>query len=38
MAEELDRCGHNVVVRNGKEGGLRLHSGAPYEFLIATTL
>ena len=25
MAEELDGCGHNVVVRNGKEGGLRVH-------------
>ena len=26
MAEELDGCGHNVVVRNRKEGGLGVHS------------
>ena len=25
MAEELDGCGHNVVVRNRKEGGLGVH-------------
>ena len=34
MAEELDGCGHNVVVRNGKEGGLRVHRNVPYEFAI----
>ena len=34
MAEELDGCGHNVVVRNGKEGGLRVHRNVPYEFSI----
>ena len=26
--------GHNVVVRNGKEGGLRVHRNVPYEFSI----
>ena len=35
MAEELDGCGHNVVVRNGKEGGLGVHRNVPYEFAIA---
>ena len=34
MAEELDGCGHNVVVRNGKEGGRRVHHNVPYEFAI----
>ena len=34
MAEELDGCGHNVVVRNGKEGRLRVHRNVPYEFAI----
>ena len=34
MAEELDGCGHNVVVRNGKEGGLGVHRNVPYEFAI----
>ena len=35
MAEELDGCGRNVVVvRNGKEGGLRVHRNVPYEFLM----
>ena len=36
MTEEVDRCGHNVVVQNGKEGGLRVHRNVPYKF--ATTL
>ena len=31
MADELDGCGQNVVVRNGKEGGLRVHRNVPYE-------
>ena len=31
MAKELNGCGHNVVVRNGKEGGLRVHRNVPYE-------
>ena len=34
MAEDLDRCGHNVVVRNGEEGGTRVHRNVPYEFAI----
>ena len=34
MTEELDGCGHNVVVRNGKEGGLGVHRNVPYEFAI----
>ena len=34
MAEELDGCEHNVVVRIGKEGGLGLHRNIPYEFAI----
>ena len=34
MADELDGCGHNVVVRNGKEGGLGVHRNVPYEFAI----
>ena len=34
MAEELDGCRHNVVVRNGEEGGLRGHRNVPYEFSI----
>ena len=34
MAEELDGCGHNVVVRNRKEGGLGVHRNIPYEFAI----
>ena len=34
MAEELDGCGHNVVVRIGKEGGLRVPRNVPYEFAI----
>ena len=34
MVEELDGCGHNVTVRNGKEGGLRVHLNVPYEFAI----
>ena len=34
MAKELDGCGHNVVVRNGKEGGLRVHRNVQYEFAI----
>ena len=29
MTEELERCGHNVIVRNGKEGGLRVHRNFP---------
>ena len=33
MDEELNGCGHNVVVRNGKEGGLRVHRNVPYEFV-----
>ena len=31
MAEELDGCGHNVEVRNRKEGGLGVHRNIPYE-------
>ena len=34
MAEELNGCGHNVVVQNGNEGGLRVHRNVPYEFAI----
>ena len=34
MVEELNGCGHNVVVRNGKEGGLGVHRNVPYEFAI----
>ena len=34
MAKELDGCGHNVVVRNGKEGGLMVHRNVAYEFAI----
>ena len=34
MAEELDGCGHNVVVRNRKEGGLGVHRNITYEFTI----
>ena len=34
MAKELDGCGHNVVVQNGKEGGLGVHGNVPYEFAI----
>ena len=34
LAEELDGCRHNVVVRNGEEGGLRMHRNVPYEFAI----
>ena len=34
MAEELDGCGHRVVVRNGKEGGPGVHRNVPYEFAI----
>ena len=34
MAEELDECRHNVVVRNGKEGGLRVHRNVPYELRL----
>ena len=34
MTEKLDGCGHNVLVRNRKEGGLRVHPNVPYEFAI----
>ena len=34
MTDELDRCGLNVVVRNGKEEGLRVHRNVTYEFAI----
>ena len=34
MAEELDGCGHNVVVRNREERGLGVHRNIPYEFAI----
>ena len=34
MAEELDGCRTNVVVRNGLEGGLRVRRNVPYEFAI----
>ena len=34
MSEELDGCGHNVVVRNRKEGGLGVHRNIPYKFAI----
>ena len=34
MTEELDGCGHNVVVQNGIEEGLRVHRNVPYEFAI----
>ena len=34
MAKELDGCGHNVVVRNGKEGGLGVLRNVLYEFAI----
>ena len=34
MAEELNGYRHNVVVRNGKEGGLRVHRNVPDEFAI----
>ena len=34
MVDELDGCGHNVVVHNGKEGGLGVHCNVPYEFAI----
>ena len=32
MANELDGGGHNVIVRNRKEGGLGVHRNVPYEF------
>ena len=34
MAEELDGCGPNVEVRNGKEDGLGVHRDVQYEFSI----
>ena len=34
MAEELDGCGHHVVVRNRKEGGLGVHRNIPYQPLL----
>ena len=34
MVDQLDEGGHNVVVRNGKEGGLGVHRNIPYEFAI----
>ena len=34
MAEELDGCELNVVVRNEYQGGLRVHRNVPYEFAI----
>ena len=34
MTEELDGCGHNIVVRNGRGGGLGVHRNVPYEFAI----
>ena len=34
MTDDLDGCGHIVVVRNGKEGGLGVHRYVPYEFAI----
>ena len=34
MSEELDGCGHNAVVQNGKEGGLGVPRNVPYEFAI----
>ena len=34
MPDELDGCGHNIVVRNGKEGGLEMYLNVPYEFAI----
>ena len=37
MTEELDGCGHNVVVRNGKDGRLGVHLNLPYESAIAVS-
>ena len=34
MANELDRGGHNDLVRNGNDGGLEVHRNVPYEFAI----
>ena len=34
MIEELDGYGHNVLVQNGKEGGLRVPRNVPNEFAI----
>ena len=34
MAEELDGCGHNIVVRNEWGGRLRVNRNVPYEFAI----
>ena len=34
MAEELDGCGDIVVVRDGIEGGLRVHRNVPHKFAI----
>ena len=34
MADDLEGGGHNVVVRNGKEGGPVVHRDVPYEFAI----
>ena len=38
MAEELDGCGHNIVVQNRKEEGLGVHRNIPYEFAITLSL
>ena len=38
MAEELNGCGHNVVVRNGKKGGLRVHRNVPCEVPVESKL
>ena len=32
MANELDAGGHNVIVRNRKEGGPGVHRNVPREF------
>ena len=34
ISDEFDGCGHNIVVRNGKGGGLRMHRNVSYEFAI----
>ena len=34
LAENLDGCGYNVVVRNGKQGGLEVHRNVSYECAI----
>ena len=34
MADELDGCGHNVVVQNEKEGRLGVYRNVPYEFAV----